>query len=52
MTTITSAKTEILSDHFQATRARLVAHEGPALVLQDTTVKKLSPEQRFCGQWV
>lgn len=28
---------EILAGHFQATRDRFVAHDGPVLVLQDTT---------------
>jgi len=31
------SEAEILAGHFQATRARFVAHDGPVLVLQDTT---------------
>jgi len=31
------SEAEILAGHFQATRDRFVAHDGPVLVLQDTT---------------
>lgn len=31
------SEADILAGHFQATRARFVAHDGPVLVLQDTT---------------
>ncbi len=31
------SEAEILAGHFQATRARFTAHDGPVLVLQDTT---------------
>ena len=31
------SEAEILAGHFEATRARFVAHDGPVLVLQDTT---------------
>lgn len=31
------AESEILADHFRATQSRVAAHEGPILILQDTT---------------